>query len=78
MERVTFNSEIMGGKPCIRNTRVTVGSILGLLAAGYSHEQILQAYPYLVEEDIKAALLYATWRAEEQHLSQIKEYKATH
>jgi uncharacterized protein (DUF433 family) len=55
----------MGGKPCIRGLRVTVGTILGLLAAGHSEDRILQAYPYLELEDIRQALSYATWRVEE-------------
>jgi uncharacterized protein (DUF433 family) len=55
----------MGGKPCIRGMRVTVGTIVGLLAAGRTHEEILAAYPYLEPEDIKAALAYAAWRSEE-------------
>jgi len=45
--------------------RVTVGTILGLLASGHSEEEILKAYPYLESEDIRAALTYATWRVEE-------------
>jgi uncharacterized protein (DUF433 family) len=49
----------MGGKACIRGLRVTVGTIVGLLAAGKSQERILEAYPYLEPEDIKAALAYA-------------------
>jgi uncharacterized protein (DUF433 family) len=56
----------MGGKPCIRGLRVTVGTILGLLAAGQSRERILRAYPYLEPEDIDAALAYAAWRLEER------------
>jgi uncharacterized protein (DUF433 family) len=55
----------MGGKPCIRGMRVTVGTILGLLAAGHAHEQILEQYPYLEGDDIRAALAWASWRAEE-------------
>ena len=55
----------MGGKPCIRGLRVTVGAVVGLLAAGHSTTQILDAYPYLEEEDIREALGYAVWRAEE-------------
>ncbi len=69
MERITFNSNVMGGKPCIRGLRVTVGAIIGLLAKGYSHSDILKAYHYLEAEDIQAALLYATWRVEEQEFS---------
>jgi uncharacterized protein (DUF433 family) len=55
----------MGGKPCIRQTRVTVGTVVGLLAAGHSTEEILRAYPYLEDEDLRDALAYAAWRAEE-------------
>jgi uncharacterized protein (DUF433 family) len=68
LERITFNPTVMGGKPCIRGLRVTVGTIVGLVAAGYSHERILQAYPYLELEDIQQALAYAAWRAEEVDL----------
>jgi uncharacterized protein (DUF433 family) len=56
----------MGGKPCIRGTRVTVGTILGLLAAGHSRERTLKAYPYLAPEDLDEALAYAAWRLEER------------
>ena len=56
IERITHNPAVMGGKPCIRGLRVTVGTILGLLATGKSRERILQAYPYLVPEDIDAVL----------------------
>jgi len=49
----------MGGKACIRGLRVTVGALVGLLAAGRSREEILNAYPYLEPEDIDQALAYA-------------------
>ena len=65
-DRITHNPEVMGGKPCIRKLRVTVGTIIGLLASGQSRERILQAYPYLESEDIDAALAYAAWRLEER------------
>jgi len=65
MKRITMNLQVMGGKPCIRGTRVTVGTVIGLMAAGHSHEQILDAYPYLEEEDLREALAYAAWRAQE-------------
>ena len=55
----------MGGKPCIRGLRVTVGTIVGLLASGHTTERILTAYPYLEPEDISQALAYASWRSEE-------------
>jgi uncharacterized protein (DUF433 family) len=63
--RITLDPEVMGGKPCLRGMRVTVGTILGLLASGHSEDEILTAYPYLEREDIRAALTYATWRVEE-------------
>ncbi|MFL6201885.1 MAG: DUF433 domain-containing protein [Thermoanaerobaculia bacterium] len=59
-DRITLDPEVMGGKPCIRGMRVTVGTILGLLASGHGEDEILRAYPYLEREDIKAALSYAT------------------
>ena len=64
--RITHNPAVMGGKPCIRGLRVTVGTVLGLLASGHSPDRILQAYPYLEAEDIDAALAYAAWRLEER------------
>ncbi len=66
--RITFDPEVMGGKPCIRGMRVTVGTIFGLLAAGHDHAAILTAYPYLEEDDIREALAYAAWRVQEQDL----------
>jgi len=57
--RITFDSTVMGGKPCIRGLCVTVGTIVGLIASGYSTADILQAYPYLEDEDIREALEYA-------------------
>jgi len=68
LTRITFNPEIMGGRPCIRGLRVTVGTVVGLVATGYSTAEILQAYPYLEAADIQEALAYAAWRAEELEL----------
>lgn len=65
LDRITVNPLVMGGKPCIRGMRVTVGTIVGLVASGHSFENILQFYPYLELEDIKQALAYAAWRSEE-------------
>jgi uncharacterized protein (DUF433 family) len=65
LSRITFDPEIMGGKPCIRGMRVTVGTIVGLIASGHSFEEILKAYPYLEDEDLRQALKYAAWRVEE-------------
>ncbi len=64
--RITRNPEVMGGKPCIRGMRVTVGTIIGLMASGHSNRDILKAYPYLEEGDIYEALAYAAWRVEER------------
>lgn len=68
-DRITLDPEVMGGKPCIRGLRLTVGTILGLLASGQSDEEILAAYPYLEKQDILAALTYATWRVEEREVT---------
>jgi len=65
LTRITFDPSVMGGKPCIRGLRVTVGTIVGLVASGYSNEAILALYPYLEEGDIAEALAYAAWRVEE-------------
>ena len=65
LTRITLNPEVMGGKPCIRGLRVTVGTLVGLMAARRSPEEILEAYPYLELPDIYEALAYAAWRAEE-------------
>jgi uncharacterized protein (DUF433 family) len=65
LDRITRNPEVMGGKPCIRAMRVTVGTIVGLIASGHSHSEILAAYPYLEPEDLQQALAYAAWRVEE-------------
>ena len=68
LDRITRNPEVMAGKPCLRGMRVTVGTIVGLLAAGHSNAGILSAYPYLEEEDIRQALAYAAWRVQEIEL----------
>ena len=65
IDRITIDSQVMGGKPCIRGMRITVGMITGLVASGASFDEIVKLYPYLESEDIKAALTYAAWRSEE-------------
>ena len=65
LDRITTDPEVMGGKPCIRGLRVTVGTLVGLIAAGKTTAEILRLYPYLEEADIRQALAYAVWRAEE-------------
>ena len=69
LTRITLDPSIMGGKPCIRGLRVTVGTVIGLLAAGRSRDEILKAYPYLEVDDIDQALAYAAWRVEEREVS---------
>ncbi len=68
LERITQNPGVMGGKPCIRGMRVTVGMLVGQIAAGRSIDQLLADYPYLEQEDILQALRYAAWRSEEREL----------
>ncbi len=57
---------VMGGKPCIRGLRVTVGTVVGLLAAVKSRVRIVAAYPHLEPADLDEALAYAAWRLEER------------
>ncbi len=59
MDRIEVNSDICGGKPVIRGTRIMVRNILGMVAGGYTVERILMAYPDLTREDVNAALEYA-------------------
>jgi uncharacterized protein (DUF433 family) len=68
LDRITFDVNRMGGRPCIRGLRVTVGTVVGLIAAGHSREQILKLYPYLEDADLTQALVYAAWRSEEIEL----------
>jgi uncharacterized protein (DUF433 family) len=68
LDRITIDPRVMGGKPCIRGIRITVGAITGLLASGESIDSVLELYPSLEREDVYAALAYATWRTEEYDL----------
>jgi uncharacterized protein (DUF433 family) len=68
LARITFDPQVMGGKPCIRGMRVTVGTIVGLVASGKTVDEVLADYPYLEREDILEALSYAAWRAEEREV----------
>ena len=65
LTRITHDARVMGGKPCIRGLRVTVGTVVRLLASCHTHDAILREYPYLENDDILAALAYAAWRSEE-------------
>ena len=68
LDRITLDPTVMGGKACIRGMRVTVGTVVGLLAAGRSPAEILSAYPYFEREDIDQSLAYAAWRLEEREV----------
>ena len=65
LNRITRDPKVMGGKPCIRGMRVTVGTLVGLVATGRTVNEILKEYPYLEAADVAEALSYAAWRAEE-------------
>lgn len=69
LDRVTVDPNRMGGKPCIRDMRVTVGMIVGQIGAGRTIESLLADYPYLEREDVLQALRYAAWRAEEREVA---------
>jgi uncharacterized protein (DUF433 family) len=64
--RITHDPAVLGGKPCIRGLRISVSTIVGLVASGVSRERILTAYPLLEGADIDEALAYAAWRLEER------------
>jgi uncharacterized protein (DUF433 family) len=69
LDRITQDPAIMGGKPCVRSMRVTVGMIVGQIGAGHTIEKVLADYPYLEREDVLQALRYAAWRAEEREVT---------
>ena len=68
LDRITQKPEIMGGRPCIRGLRVTVGMIVGQIGAGHGIDELLADYPYLDREDVLQALRYAAWRSEEREI----------
>ena len=65
LDRITFDPQVMGGRACIRGMRITVSLIVNLVANGMSTEEIVADYPYLEPEDVRQALAYAAWLAEE-------------
>lgn len=67
-DRITHDPQRMGGRPCVRGLRVTVGMLVGQIGAGRSIEELLADYPYLEREDFLQALRYAAWRAEERDI----------
>ena len=68
LDRITQQPEVMGGKACVRGMRVTVGMLVGQIAAGRGIDEVLQEYPYLEREDVVQALRYAAWRADEREI----------
>ena len=68
LSRITFDPQVMGGKPCIRGMRVTVGTMVELVTSGKTVDEVLADYPYLEREDILEALSYAAWQAEEREV----------
>jgi uncharacterized protein (DUF433 family) len=69
LDRITQDPTVMGGRPCIRGMRVTVGMIVGQIGAGLRIEEVLKDYPYLEREDVLQALRYAAWLAEEREVT---------
>jgi uncharacterized protein (DUF433 family) len=69
LDRITQDPEVMGGKPCVRGMRVTVGMIVGQIGAGHTIEELLAEYPYLEREDVLQALRYAAWLAEDREVT---------
>ncbi len=67
-ERITINPHQMGGVPCIRGLRIPVATVVSMVAEGMTREQILDAYPDLVPDDIYQALLYAAEAVRERQL----------
>lgn len=68
LDRITRDPAVMGGRPCIRGMRVTVGMIVGQIGSGVTIEDLLADYPYLEREDTLQALRYAAWLAEEREI----------
>jgi len=64
-DRITFDPHVMGGRACLRGIRITVSLIVNLVANGMPTAEILEAYPYLEPEDVRQALQYVAWLAEE-------------
>jgi predicted HicB family RNase H-like nuclease/uncharacterized protein (DUF433 family) len=69
LDRITVDPGILGGKACIRGMRIAVSLVVNLLANGMSTAEIIAAYPDLEPEDIRQALLYAAWAADETWVS---------
>jgi len=71
-DRIIVDCRILTGKPVVRGTRIAVELVVELLAAGWSHAQILASYPHLTEEDIRACLAYASELLREEKVYPLK------
>lgn len=69
LDRITFDRDILGGKACIRGMRISAALVVNLVANGMSRPEIIEAYPYLEDEDITQALKYAAWAASDEIVS---------
>lgn len=76
IEGVSADPTIMGGKPCIKGTRVTVGMIVGQLGSGVDRERLLEMYPYINNNQIDDCLRYAAWRSQEEEISLVQQQSA--
>lgn len=68
ISRVTVRPDQMGGVPCIRGLRIPVATVVGMLAQGMTHQEVLDDYPDLEPEDLLAALRFAAAAVDERHL----------
>jgi uncharacterized protein (DUF433 family) len=68
-DRITRDPAVMGGRPCIRGMRVTVGMTVGQIGGGLTFDELLADYPYLERKDIMQALRYAAWLAEDRDVT---------
>lgn len=71
LDRITLNPKVMNGKPTIRNMRFSVAQLLELLAAGMTSQEILDDYPYIEHDDVRASLLYASMIAKTKSVGKL-------
>jgi uncharacterized protein (DUF433 family) len=72
-DRITFNPAVMGGKPCIRGMRVTVGMVLSQIGSGQSIESLLDDFPYLEREDVLQAIRFGAWLAQSRESAALED-----
>lgn len=68
LDRISVDPAVMGGRPCVKGTRVTVATLVGLLATGASEERLLKLYPYVTIDDVRQCLAYAALRVGEHEI----------